>query len=535
MTYDYIVVGAGSAGCVLANRLSSDRHVRVLLLEAGERDSAKEVHIPAAFNKLFKTKRDWAYETEPEPELGGRRLYWPRGRMLGGSSSLNAMIYVRGNAVDYDGWRAAGNEGWGWSDVRPLFRDMETNARGASEHHGTDGPLCVSDLRCVNAVSRAFVEAARERGLTVNDDFNGPQQEGFGFYQVTQRNGRRCSAAAAFLKPALARPHLSVLTGAHATRVVMEGGKAAGVEFRHRGVVKNARAQREIVLCGGAINSPQLLMLSGIGPADDLRQLGIGVVADVPGVGANLQDHVVVGVYYHCRRPVTLETAETLPNLLRYLMLHDGPLTTNVAEAGGFVRTQPHLRAPDLQFHFAPAFFLDHGFTRPGGCGFTIGPTLLQPRSRGRVRLRSADPFAAPAIHANYFHARDDFAPLIAGMRMARDLAGTSALAGFAGDEYLPGTRVVTDADLERYIRERCETLYHPVGTCKMGGDADAVVDAQLRVRGVERLRVADASVMPTIVRGNTNAPTMMIGERAAAMMLESARSQQLLAQPAGA
>ncbi len=526
MIYDYIIVGAGSAGCVLANRLSSDRDRRVLLLEAGERDSAREVHIPAAFNKLFRTPRDWAYETEPERELGGRRLYWPRGKMIGGSSSLNAMIYIRGNALDYDAWRDAGNDGWGWSDLRPLFRRMEANARGASEHHGADGHLCVSDLRCVNPVSRAFVEAARERGLTLNDDFNGAGQDGFGFYQVTQRNGRRCSAAAAFLTPILARPNLTVLTGAHTTKVAIEARKATGVEFRHQDVMKTARADREVILCGGAINSPQLLMLSGIGPADDLRQLGIDVVADIPGVGSNLQDHVVVGAYYRCKRPVTLETAETLPNLVRYLVLHDGPLTTNVAEAGGFVRTAPLLPAPDLQFHFAPAFFMDHGFTRPGGCGFTIGPTLLQPGSRGRLRLRSADPFAAPAIHANYFHARGDFAPLIAGMRMARDLAGTRALAEFAGDEYLPGTQVESDAELERYIRQRCETLYHPVGTCKMGNDASAVVDARLRVRGVERLRVADASVMPTIVRGNTNAPTMVIGERAASLAALRALNQ---------
>ena len=516
---DYVIVGAGSAGCVLADRLSEDPTVSVCLIEAGGPDSRREVRIPAAFSKLFGTPYDWAFETEPEPHLDGRRLYWPRGKMLGGSSSLNAMIYMRGNRRDYDGWRDAGNAGWGFDEVLPYFKRAEHQERGASEYHGVGGPLNVADPRCVNPLSAAFVQAGVERGMPRNPDFNGAEQDGVGLYQVTQKRGRRWSAADAYLRPALRRPNLTVLTGAHATRLVVEAGRAVAVEYVADGQGQRVIADREVILCGGAIGSPHLLLLSGIGPADQLRAHGVPVVLDLPGVGWHLQDHPAAGVAYACTQPVSLAGAEQLRHLARYLALKRGPLTSNVAEAGAFCRTDPAASAPDLQYHFGPTYFSSHGRANPEGHGFTFGATLIRPRSAGHIELRSADPLDPPAITGNYLAEEADVRVLVAGVELARELAGARAFDPFRGAEVSPGTEVRGAAAIERFLHGSLETLYHPTGTCRMGSDELAVVDPALQVRGVEGLRVVDASVMPETVGGNTNAPTIMIAERAADLM----------------
>ncbi|HKP86371.1 MAG TPA: choline dehydrogenase [Blastocatellia bacterium] len=521
--FDYIIVGAGAAGCVLANRLTEDPKTKVLLLEAGGPDKKQEIHIPAAFSKLFKTPYDWAYHTEQQRHLNNRKLYWPRGKVLGGSSSMNAMIYIRGNRRDYDAWRDAGNDGWGFGDVLPYFKKGENQERGASEYHGTGGPLNVADLRTINPVSHAFLDAALSHGFPRNPDFNGDRQEGVGFYQVTQKDGKRCSAAAAYLKPILKRPNLTVRTNAHATALLFDKSRAAGVSYVRNGATEQARAGGEVILCGGTVNSPQLLMLSGIGPADGLKPLGIPVVADLPGVGENLQDHLAIFVAYKCSKPITLANAEKLGNVLSFLLFKKGPLTSNVAEAGGFVKTKSELAAPDLQFHFAPVYFINHGFTQIEGHGFTFGPTMLRPESRGRIALRSNDPFAPPAIQPNYLASESDMQVLAEGVKLARALARTEAFARLCGEEVYPGAQTEGESQINEYVRDSVETLYHPVGTCKMGDDAMAVVDAQLRVRGVERLRVVDASIMPVIVSGNTNAPTIMIAEKAADLIKQSA------------
>jgi choline dehydrogenase len=522
--HDVVIVGAGSAGCVLAARLSEDSTSRVLLLEAGGTDDRREMRIPAAFSRLFRSAYDWADETEPQPALAGRPLYWPRGKCLGGSSSINAMIYVRGHPRDYDGWAAAGNAGWAWADVLPYFRRAEDQARGASELHGAGGPLRVEDLRTVNPLSRAFVEAAVARGLARNADFNGPEQDGAGVFQVTQRRGRRWSCADAYLRPALGRPNLRVATGAHATRVVLEGGRAVAVRYLRDGLEHEARAAREVIVTAGAVGSPHLLLLSGIGPADHLRALGVPVALDLPGVGENLHDHLAVGVAYECREPVSLASAASPANLARWLLARRGPLTSCVAEAGAFVCTRPALPAPDLQIHFGAAYFIEHGLANPPGHGFTFGPTLLRPASRGRVRLRARDPLAAAAIDPGYLADPADLAALVAGIRLSRRIATARPFDRYRGREVSPGPDAVGDLALAEHVRQRAQTLYHPVGTCRMGSDRLAVVDARLRVRGVDGLRVVDASVMPAIVGGNTNAPTIMLAERAADLLRADAR-----------
>jgi choline dehydrogenase len=513
---DYVIIGAGSAGCVMAARLSEDPNVHVALLEAGGPDDRREIHIPAAFSKLFKSDLDWNYATEPQEHLHGRSLYWPRGKVVGGSSSINAMIYIRGNPADYDAWEAQGNPGWSFAGVLPYFLKSEDQARGQSALHGVGGPLRVEDLRSVNPLSRAFVGAAVSAGLPANDDFNGRDQFGAGFYQVTQKRGRRQSAADAFLHPARKRANLTLVPYAHATQIVLEGNRAIGVEYVFDGREYAIHAHREVILCGGAVNSPQLLMLSGIGPAEHLERHGIEVVHNLPGVGENLQDHLFLPVAYESKRAVSLANAESIRSIVNYMLFRRGMLTSCVAETGAFLRTRPDLPAPDLQYHFGPVWYLNHGFDRPPGHGFSIGPTLIRPASRGRLRLRSNFPMDAPLIEPNYLSHESDVDTLVFGIELARRIAAAAPFDRYRGEEKFPGSRVTTRADLAGYVRSAAETTYHPVGTCKMGRDSMAVVDSSLRVRGIEALRVVDASVMPLIPSGNTNAPTIMLAEKAA-------------------
>src|SRR6185437_774699 len=525
--FDYIVVGAGSSGCVVASRLTEDPAVRVLLLEAGGPDRHPFIHIPAAFSRLFKTRLDWQLLTEPQEHLKQRRLYWPRGKVLGGSSSINALIYTRGHRQDYDDWQALGNDGWGFADVLPYFKKAENQERGASEYHGTGGPLNIADVEAPNVLTRAFVEACTQVGLPRNDDFNGPIQEGVGFNQVTQKAGRRMSAARAYLVPASRRPNLTVITGAKTTRVLLEGTRAVGVEYVRRGRLQQAQAGREVVLCGGTVHSPHLLMLSGIGPRNHLESLSIPVRIDLPGVGQNLQDHVLTGAAYACTQPVSLDRAATLINLLNAWLRHKGPLISNIAEAGGFIRTTPQLALPDVQLYFTPAYYIEHGFTRPPGYGFCLGVCLLRPRSRGEMWLRSRDPRQPPCVQPRYLDDPADLPPLREGMRLVRRIAQASAFDPFRGEERLPGAHIASDAEIGEDIRHRLETLYHPVGTCKMGHDPQSVVNARLQVHGASGLRVVDASIMPTLPGGNTNAPAIMIAEKAVDLMLDRSPSRR--------
>jgi len=523
--YDYVVVGAGSAGCVLAERLTEDAATSVLLLEAGPADEAQEIHIPVTFSRLFKSAIDWTYYTEEEPHLNNRKLYWPRGKVLGGSSSINAMIYIRGNHYDYERWRDAGNEGWGYSAVLPYFKKAENQERGASEYHGVGGPLNVMDRPYTNPLSEAFIEAGVELGWPQRDDFNGATQEGFGNYQVTQRQGRRHSAAVGYLHPALGRSNLTVHTQALVTRILFEGTRAIGIAYLKNGTEQQVRVNKEVILSGGAVNSPQILLLSGVGPADQLRALDIHVVADLPGVGGNLQDHPFVSVCNTSTQPISLFDIEKPENLQEYLEHQRGPFTSNVGEAGAFIRTRPDLPEPDIQYHFAPVFYINHGLTPVEQHGYTIGPTLVTPQSRGHLALRSTDPTEHPAIHANYLASEADVQALVEGVKIARRLGQTKAFASFHDVETLPGPQVQSDKEITAYLRSTVETLYHPVGTCKMGHDPLAVVDEQLRVHGIEGLRVIDASIMPTIINGNTNAPTIMIAEMAADMLRQQTQN----------
>jgi choline dehydrogenase len=520
--YDYVIVGAGSAGCVLAARLTEDPAIRVLLIEAGGRDSRLAVRIPAAFSRLFKTECDWGYMTVPQRELADRSLYWPRGKMLGGTSSMNAQMHVRGNRADYDAWAALGNTAWGYDDVLPYFRRSEHNERGPSPFRGTGGPLTISDLRDPNPATTAFLAAAVEAGFARSADVNGERQDGVDYTQVTQKRGARASTASAYLRPAMRRPNLSVVTGAQATRIRFEGRRARGVAYRRGGTLTTAHAEREVILAGGAINSPQLLMLSGVGPADHLRAVGIDVVHDLPDVGRHLQDHLVCGVIVNARTTDTLVAAESVPNLLRYVVLRRGMLTSNVAEACGFFRVPADAPAPNLELLFAPVPFIDHGLIRPTEHGLSLGVVLLQPKSSGAITLRSSDPLDAPLIDPSYLTdpGGEDLRLLIEGMKVAWRVMRSPALAAHAGEPMIPDREPRTDEELAAFIRQRAETLYHPVGTCRMGTDEMAVVDPALRVRGLEALRVVDASVMPGIIRGHTNSPTIMIAERAVDLIL---------------
>jgi choline dehydrogenase len=523
--YDYVIIGAGTAGCVLANRLSADPRASVLLLEAGGPDDRRDIRVPLAFSKLFRGPFDWNEHTEPQKHLANRRLYWPRGKGLGGSSTINAMIYIRGHAHDYDHWAALGNAGWGYEDVLDYFKKSEDQERGACPYHGVGGPLHVCDARSPHVLSRAFLSATRELGWVPNSDFNGRSQEGAGFYQLTQHRGKRHSVADAYLKPVRARANLTVGTDAQVIRIVCDGGRATGVEFVEKGARRRVGADREILLCAGAVRSPHLLLLSGIGARSQLQGYDIPVVLDLPGVGENLQDHLALPIAYACTQPITLACAGSLWHLLSFLLLGRGPLTSNVAEAGAFVKSSPGLDAPDLQFLFGPVFFLDHGRVQPKDHGFTLGPTLLRPQSKGRITLRSNDPFAAPAIEPDYLSAEHDLHLLVEGTRLARQLAAARAFDAFRGPEVLPGPAIKSEQEIAGYVRQHAETLYHPVGTCKMGTDASAVVDGELRVRGIRGLRVVDASIMPTIPGGNTNAPVLMIAEKAADFIVkETAR-----------
>jgi len=522
-TFDYLIVGGGSAGCVLAARLSEDPQVRVALLEAGPPDKSVLIHCPAGLAVLAQNgQANWAFETVPQPGLNGRRGYQPRGKVLGGSSSVNAMVYIRGQRNDYDHWAAEGNAGWSFDDVLPYFKRAEHNERGADTWHGSGGPLNVMDLRSPNRFGPVFVEAARQAGYPLNTDFNAAEQEGVGLYQVTHRNGERCSAAKAYLAPARVRPNLTVITGVHVTRIVTESQRATGVEFIQSGHVQRLHAAREVLLCAGALLSPQVLMLSGIGPADELARHGIARVQELPGVGRQLHDHpdvVQVVDAPHLKDLFGLSFAgvmRVLQGIFEWRRQRSGMLTTNYAEAGGFIKSRPDEPTPDLQLHFVIGKLVDHGRKIVFGHGYSCHVCLLRPKSRGRVTLASADPLAAPLIDPNFLAERDDLDRLVRGFKLMRSILQQPALAGHTGRELEASARAQTDAQIEDFIRNFGDTIYHPVGTCRMGSGPLDVVDAQLRVRGLQGLRVVDASIMPRIVSGNTNAPTIMIAERAA-------------------
>lgn len=485
---------------------------------------------------LATRKYNWYFDTEPQAELEGRRLYWPRGKTIGGSSSINAMVYMRGHQADYDAWAAAGNAGWAYKDLLPIFMEHENNERGVSTYHRTNGPLNVADVRSPNPLSGRFIDAAVQCGIPRNMDFNGARQEGAGPHQVTQKNGERWSSARAFLHPVMDRSNLTVLTGAHVTRILFSGKQAVGVEIERKGERQRIEAEREIVLSGGAINSPQLLLLSGVGSKQTLAQHGIAQVADLPGVGQNLQDHLDVTVMIRDRSKQAVGVApgflpRAVAGLWQYWRRREGFLSSNVAETGGFARLSPQSALPEVQFHFLPTYLRNHGRDLAPGYGATLHMCQLRPKSRGFIGLKSADPLAAPMIQPNYLSHADDWDEMLRGLKLARRIFEADAFRDINGGEVAPGTDVRSDEQLRDYIRRSAETIYHPVGSCKMGNDEMAVVDAQLRVHGLSGLRVADASIMPTVIGGNTNAPCMVIGEKCARVILTSAKPQPIQAQ----
>ena len=532
--FDFIVTGAGSAGCVMAARLSEDGKYRVLLLEAGGKDSYPWIHIPLGYAKLFNNPAvNWMFDSEPEEELENRTMYQPRGKVLGGTSSINGMIYIRGTPSDYDEWRQRGCEGWSWDDVLPYFRKAQDQVRGASELHGVGGPLRVSDQPTHWPLAQAMIEAGKQAGLPANDDFNGPTQEGVGWYQTTTRDRRRGSTAVSYLRPAKGRQNLRIETRAHATKILIENGRAIGVEFQTPAGRKSARANREVIVSGGVYGSPQLLLLSGLGPAEQLQGFGIPVIRDMLGVGANLRDHFYLQVIYRCSQAVTVnDFANSWPKKIvgavQYALNRSGTMAGNGMYCGAFARSDPRLERPDLQINMAcwstaertRTGILPHPFP-----GFTMSPVHLRPDAIGHVALKSPDPLAPPLIKFNFFKTDYDRNALIAGMRLIRKICSQSALAPYVGIELEPGVQVQTDEEFIADIRHRGYSNLHPVGTCHMGHDTTAVVDPQLRVYGVDGLRVVDASIMPSIVAGNTNAPTIMIAEKAATMVLEAART----------
>jgi choline dehydrogenase-like flavoprotein len=513
---------------VLAARLS-EADATVLLLEAGPADTHPYIHIPAGFTKLGGPRVNWGFRTVPQPHLNDRDMWYPQGKTLGGGSSINAMIYTRGHRSDYDGWAAAGAEGWSYEEVLPYFRKAEANRRFSNRYHGASGPLAVSDPISPIPITAAFIRAAQEAGIAYNPDFNGAEQEGVGYHQTTTRNGRRASAAVCYLRPALGRRNLTVKTRTHVSRVIVEHGRAVGVEYRQHGSAgpQRATASQEVIVTGGAIGSPKLLLLSGIGPAAHLRQHAIPVVLDRAGVGENLQDHLDCYTVYDCNGPHSYYGVDQRVRqawwALQYLLFRNGPVTTNIVEAGAFVTVDPASSAPDIQLHFLPAYVVDHGMMRIPGYGVCLYSNLLRPRSRGSVRLASADPAAHPLIDPNYLADPYDARMAVAGLKLTREVMAAPSMRPFLARERMPGADTTSDADLAAYVRAWAKTDYHPVGTCKMGTDALAVVDPKLRVHGIDRLRVCDSSVMPNEISANTNAPTIMIAERAAEFILASA------------
>src|SRR5258708_18227366 len=519
--FDYVIVGAGSAGCVLANRLTADGKNSVLLLEAGPKDSHVWIHIPLGYARLFKEKTvNWMYQTEPEPGLGGRAVFQPRGKVLGGSSSINGLLYVRGQHEDYDRWRQRGNLGWGFDDVLPYFKKAENQERGADDLHGGGGPLPVSDMIHVDPLSAAFIEAAAETGIPKNPDFNGATQEGAGFFQTTTHRGKRASTAVAYLRPALSRKNLQVETSALAQRIQFDGRRAVAVEYRKEGSLRTARARREILVCSGAYNSPQLLQLSGVGPADLLRKHGIDVVLDAPGVGHDLQDHMQVRLVTRCTKPITLNDVVNHPvrRVLagaRYAAFRKGWLTVAAGTSGAFFKTNPRLATPDIQIHFLPFSTDKMGEKLHSFSGFSASVCQLRPESRGSLRISSADPTVPPEIRINYLATETDRRAFIERIKILRKILGAPALEPYSVEEVHPGPKVTSDEELLNYCHRTGSTVYHPTSTCRMGNDPLAVVDQRLRVRGIECLRVVDASVMPDLMSGNTYAPTILTDEKA--------------------